>query len=336
MSDGLSKLPSEQASKLLSVVVPCFNEEEVIDETYKQLRNELERLATAYTLRYEILFVNDGSRDKTLLKLHQIHSNHSASAGTSQGKVVVLSLARNFGHQVALSAGLVQTKGDAVVAIDADLQDPPAVIEEMLRRYLDGVDVAYGMRASRDGETFFKVFSARLFYLIVRRLTRIDIPLDTGDFRLMSRRALNVFNSMPERHRFVRGMVPWLGFRQEPVKYARAKRFAGNTKYPLGKMLALALDGITSFSNAPLRTSYFMGVCVGIGSAFIAFYIVVNKLVTGYPVQGWSSLMVAILFLGSVQLVTIGILGEYIGRIYDEVKGRPLFILDEEASRLAP
>jgi polyisoprenyl-phosphate glycosyltransferase len=317
----------------LSVVVPCYNEQEVIEESYRQLCVELEAIAQKFSMGYELIFVNDGSRDNTLSLLQSIQLKHSVDFAQTLGKVKVLALARNFGHQLALTAGLTQARGDAIVAIDADLQDPPAVILKMIERWKEGVDVVYGMRESREGESWFKLLSAKLFYLVVRRLTRINIPLDTGDFRLMSRRALDVFNAMPERNRFIRGMIPWIGFRQEPVHYARSKRFAGVTKYPLSKMIGLALDGITSFSNAPLQTAFLAGVAIAAVSVFFALYIVVREIFFGFPVQGWSSIMVAILFIGSVQLVTIGILGEYVGRIYDEVKKRPMFILDLQASR---
>lgn len=316
--------------QLLSVVVPCYNEQEVIEETHAQLVRELEAIAARHDLRYEIIYVNDGSRDRTLGLLQKIHASHTSG----RGKVRIAALARNFGHQLALSAGLFQAEGDAIVAIDADLQDPPAVIGEMVARWKDGADVAYGVRETREGETFFKLLSAKLFYLTVRRLTRIDIPLDTGDFRLMSRRALDIFKSMPERHRFIRGMIPWIGLKQIAVPYKRAARFAGETKYPLSKMITLALDGITSFSNAPLRAAYLMGFGVAFVSLLAALGLIIARLAFGNPTPGWTTLMVVILFLGAIQLVTVGILGDYLGRIYDQVKQRPLFILDDRESRL--
>lgn len=314
-------------SRTISVVVPCYNEEEVITETHKRLFATCEKLSAERVSGAEIIYVNDGSRDATLSKLQQLAQETSALVS-----IRVICLARNFGHQIALSAGLANAHGDAVIAIDADLQDPPEVMELMVEKWLQGADVVYGQRLSRAGENLFKLVTARLFYIVVKRITRIDIPLDTGDFRLMSRRVLDVFNGMPERHRFVRGMVPWIGFRQEAVTYHRAPRFAGETKYPLTKMLKLALDGITSFSNAPLRTAYLMGVSVAGLSILYAISIVWHSIRHGYPVVGWASLMVAILFMGSVQLITIGILGEYIGRIYDQVKARPLFTIDRRAS----
>lgn len=315
--------------KVLSVVVPCFNEEAVIHETFKQLVAECSRICRLHDMSYEIIFVNDGSKDNTLSLLHALHAGHTDSVG----QIKVLALARNFGHQIALSAGLKMATGHAIVAIDADLQDPPEVIEQMVERWKMGVDVVYGMRSRRDGESAFKLFTAKCFYKLLRKLTRVEIPLDTGDFRLVSRRALDVFNQMPERQRFIRGMIPWIGFKQEAVLYNRSKRFAGETKYPFTKMLRLALDGLTSFSNAPLQTAYLTGFFVAALCVLYAIVIIVRKFFIGYPVEGWSSLMVIVLFLGAVQLITVGILGDYIGRIYEEVKKRPLFIIDEESSR---
>lgn len=319
-------------SRLLSVVVPCFNEEAVVVETHRRLSSELERIGQAHDLAYEILYLNDGSRDRTLDLLHQIHAEHSARA-SRRGDVVVVALARRFGHQLAVTAGLELAQGDAVVVIDADLQDPPAVIEAMVERWNAGADVAYGVRESRQGESAFKRATASLFYRVMRRMTGIDIPADAGDFRLLSRRVVDVFNRMPERHRFIRGMIPWIGFRQEPVPYARAARFAGTTKYPFMKMLRLAFDGVTAFSNIPLKLTYWLGFSAATFSLAWIVWVVVDKLWFGTPVRGWSSLMAVILFLGAAQLITIGIVGEYIGRIYDEVKKRPLFVVDETASR---
>lgn len=314
---------------LLSVAVPCYNEEEVIKHTHDTLCKTLEQICQTHQCQYEIIYINDGSKDNTLSLLQQIHQEFKSS----NGRVVIVALARNFGHQIALTAGLKHAQGDAIVAIDADLQDPPSVIAEMIDKWKAGADVVYGVRQQRHGESFFKLLTAKLFYLTLRSLTKVDIPLDTGDFRLMSRRALDVFNGMPECHRFIRGMVPWIGFRQEPVVYTRSSRFAGTTKYPLKKMLALAFDGIVSFSNTPLKASYFMGFWVAVAALTYAFYIIFKALRHDFPVTGWASLMVCVLFLGAVQLMTIGILGEYIGRIYDEVKKRPLFIVDEQNSK---
>ena len=316
-------------TQLLSVVVPCYNESAVIEETHKKLLLALTKICQIFDLNFEVIYVNDGSKDDTLERLQRM----AVSEG-SRDKVKVLSLSRNFGHQLALSAGIEFAAGDAVVAIDADLQDPPEVMAQMVEKWKAGADVVYGVRRKRLGESWFKLITAKMFYLTVRKLTRIDIPLDTGDFRLMSRQAVDVFVAMRERHRFIRGMIPWIGFKQESVSYNRHPRFAGETKYPLSKMMKLALDGITSFSNAPLQTAFVVGTLTALGALAYAAFILIYALVSGFPVEGWSSIMVVILFLGAVQLMSVGILGEYIGRIYDEVKQRPLVIIDKEKSVL--
>jgi len=318
---------------IISIVVPCYNEEEVIIETNKRLTIELNKLADKRNLKYEIIYVNDGSRDNTLKILHQLEKEN-LEKNSINGKLIILSLAKNFGHQIALSAGLQHAKGNAIISIDADLQDPPEVIEGMLELWKEGSDIVYGVRTVREGETWFKLITAKLFYIIVRKLTNCDIPLNSGDFRLMSRRALDIFNSLPEKNRFIRGMVPWIGLKQTPIYYERSARFAGTTKYPLTKMIKLALDGIIGFSNTPLKSAYYLGFTVAFLSFIYGFFILVYSQIKAFPVQGWSSIMVTILFIGGIQLITIGILGEYIGRIYDEVKKRPLFIINDKESRL--
>ena len=303
---------------LLSVVVPCFDEEAVIRETHRRLVATLE---TVPELDFELIYVDDGSRDATLEVLRE-HQHADA-------RVRVLALSRNFGHQIAVTAGLQQAAGQVVVIIDADLQDPPEVIPEMLDRWREGVDMAYGVRTGRDGETVFKRWTASAFYRLLDRLTDIPIPLDTGDFRLMDRAVVDAFLTMPERDRFVRGMVAWTGFRQEPVPYRRAARAAGATKYPIRKMVRLAMDGIVSFSLAPLRLATWLGLlALGLAAAGIA-YAVVLRFFTAAWVPGWSLLLISILFLGGLQLVALGILGEYVGRIYGEVKRRPLYLVKE-------
>ena len=303
---------------LLSVVVPCFDEEAVIRETHRRLVAILE---TVPELDFELVYVDDGSRDATLKVLRE-HQHADA-------RVRVLALSRNFGHQIAVTAGLRQAAGQVVVIIDADLQDPPEVIPEMLDRWREGVDIAYGVRTGRDGETVFKRWTASAYYRLLDRLTNISIPLDTGDFRLLDRAVVDAFLTMPERDRFVRGMVAWTGFRQEPVPYRRAARAAGETKYPIRKMVRLAMDGIVSFSLAPLRLATWLGfLALGLAAAGIA-YAVVLRLFTAAWVPGWSLLLISILFLGGVQLVVLGILGEYVGRIYGEVKRRPLYLVKE-------
>ena len=303
---------------LLSIVVPCFDEEAVIRETHRRLAATLE---TVPELDFELVYVDDGSRDATLEVLRELRH--------ADARVRVLALSRNFGHQIAVTAGLRQAAGQVVVIIDADLQDPPEVIPEMLDRWRAGVDIAYGVRTGRDGETVFKRWTASAYYRLLDRLTNISIPLDTGDFRLMDRAVVDAFLTMPERDRFVRGMVAWTGFRQEPVPYRRAARAAGATKYPFGKLVRLAMDGIVSFSLAPLRLATWLGfLALGLAAAGIAHALVL-RLFTAAWVSGWSLLLFSILFLGGVQLVVLGVLGEYVGRIYGEVKRRPLYLVKE-------
>jgi dolichol-phosphate mannosyltransferase len=269
----------------------------------------------------ELIYVDDGSRDATLNILRDLQE--------ADPRVRVIALSRNFGHQIAITAGMEHAHGDAVVVIDADLQDPPEIILEMLDRWRQGVDVAYGVRSEREGETAFKLWTAKAFYRFINRLSDVPIPLDTGDFRLIDREVLNALLAMPERDRFVRGMVAWIGFRQEPVYYRRAARLAGETKYPLKKLLRLAMDGILSFSLLPLR----LAVCMGFAAAGLALlgiiYALVLRLLTDVWVTGWTLLFIGMLFLGGVQLLFLGVMGEYLGRIYGEVKHRPLYLVKE-------
>ena len=304
--------------KLISVIVPCYNEEQVIEETHRRLTATLTGIEGA---GYELLYVDDGSRDNTLKLLREI--------GASNPHVRVIALSRNFGHQIAVTAGLEHASGDAVVVIDADLQDPPDVIIEMLGRWREGVDVAYGVRSEREGETAFKLWTAKVFYRFINRLSDVAIPLDTGDFRLMDRQVVDALLAMPERDRFVRGMVAWVGFRQEPVYYRRAARLAGETKYPLRKMLRFATDGILSFSLVPLRLAVYMGFLAA-GLALLGIlYALALRLFTDVWVTGWTLLFIGMLFLGGVQLLFLGVMGEYLGRIYGEVKRRPLYLVKE-------
>ena len=308
--------PHRSTRVLLSVVVPCFDEEAVLRETHRRLVATLE---TVPELDFELVYVDDGSRDATLEVLRELRH--------ADARVRILALSRNFGHQIAVTAGLQQAAGQVVVIIDADLQDPPEVIPEMLDRWRAGVDIAYGVRTARDGETVFKRWTASAYYRLLDRLTNISIPLDTGDFRLLDRAVVDAFLTMPERDRFVRGMVAWTGFRQEPVPYRRAARAAGETKYPIRKMVRLAMDGIVSFSLAPLRLATWLGLlALGLAVAGIAHALVL-RLSTGAWVPGWGLLLISILFLGGLQLVALGILGEYVGRIYGEVKRRPLYLV---------
>ena len=301
----------------MSVVVPCYNEEAVIDETHRRLSGVLGRLGCPF----EIIYVNDGSRDRTLPKLKTLQSRF--------GYVRVLSFSRNFGHQMAVTAGIDHAVGDAVVLIDADLQDPPEVIVEMVQKWREGYDVIYGQRHARAGETAFKLATAKLFYRLINRLSDVPIPVDTGDFRLMSRAVVDVIKRMPERDRFIRGMVSWVGFRQCPIQYERAERYAGTSKYPLKKMMAFAADGILSFSIKPLHLATSVGFLAS-GLAFLGIiYALFLRLFTAYWVSGWTLMIISVLFLGGVQLICLGIIGEYIGRIYSATKRRPLYLVAE-------
>lgn len=303
---------------LLSVVIPCFNEADSLRETHRRLTAVAAGLPA---LEIEWLYVNDGSRDATLSVLREL-ANEDA-------RIRVISFARNFGHQLAVTAGIDAAQGDALVIIDADLQDPPELIVEMVAQWQAGYDVVYGTRIDRAGESWFKLASARAFYRLLNRLSEVPIPLDTGDFRLISRRVADALRAMPERDRFLRGMVSWVGFRQVALPYRRAPRYAGSSQYPLRKMFRFATDGILSFSSAPLRLSVSLGIAAaGLALAGI-LYALVLRLFTDIWVEGWTALMIAVLFIGGVQLISIGILGAYVGRIYNEIKRRPLYVVDE-------
>ena len=304
-------------SRLVSIVIPCYNEEENLRETHRRVTQAVSRGG----VEYEIVYVDDGSRDATASMLRELHSHDS--------RVHVVYLSRNFGHQFAVTAGLAHARGDAVIIMDADLQDPPEVAVEMIQRWQEGYDVVYGVRIDRQGETRFKLITATLFYRLIRWLSDTEIPLDTGDFRLLDRKVVDAIIAMPERDRFVRGMVSWAGFRQIGVPYRRAARFAGETKYPFPKMVRFALDGILSFSVKPLRLSTLLGfVSAGLAMAGIV-YALAMRLFTQRWVTGWTALIIAILFLGGAQLLSLGIIGEYIGRLYGEAKRRPLYLVRE-------
>lgn len=301
----------------ISIVVPCYNEEDVIVETLKRLC----AFARQAEADVEIIFIDDGSSDSTrdLIK-----------AFDSQGVPIrLVGFSRNFGHQVAVTAGINLAQGDAIVLIDADLQDPPEVIHDMIKKWREGFDVVYGVRTERAGESGFKRATARGFYRVLNRLSDVPIPFDTGDFRLMSKAVADVLRAMPEKDRFLRGMVSWAGFRQTPLYYKRAPRYAGVSKYPLAKMIRFAVDGILSFSIKPLQLSVTLGM-VSAGVALCGIiYALVLRIFTDIWVEGWTALMIAVLFMGGVQLISIGILGEYVGRIYSQSKGRPLYVVDE-------
>ena len=309
----------ESRIPLISLVIPCYNEEEVIVETYRRLA----ALANGRPAeRFEFVFVDDGSRDRTLDLLRGI------AAGDERVRVV--SFARNFGHQLAVTAGVDHAHGDAVVLIDADLQDPPEVVGQMIDHWKEGYEVVYGVRTDRPGESRFKLFTAHLFYRLLNRLSDTPIPLDTGDFRLMDRAVADVLRGMPERDRFIRGLVSWIGYRQLALPYRRAERFAGTTKYPLRKMVRFASDGMISFSVKPLKLAIMVGLLSALVACLGIVWVLVGRLLTdGWVVPGWSATILAILFLGGMQLLCTGILGEYIGRIYMQSKGRPLYVVGE-------
>lgn len=304
---------------MISVVVPVFNEEGNVEELARRAQRIM--LGIDGQPDFELIFVNDGSRDGTLAALRRI--------AREIPQIVIVNLSRNFGHQLAATAGLDTARGDAVILMDGDLQDPPELIVDFIAKWREGYDVVYAVRRSRAGESWFKTVTARLFYRTVRRLTKVNIPLDTGDFRLMSRRVVDALKQTPEKHRFLRGLVSWVGYNQVGIEYDRDARFSGTTKYPLSKMLRFAIDGVTSFSDVPLRLASLFGFVIS-GLAFVVAIIeIAIKLFTGYNLPGYTSTIFAILFLGGVQLIGIGILGEYVGRIYEEIKGRPLYLIAE-------
>lgn len=301
-----------------SIIVPLYNEELVIEETYKRLTEVMARTGEAY----ELVFVNDGSRDKTEQLAKRIIEKDK--------RVCLINFSRNFGHQTAISAGMDNARGQAVVVIDADLQDPPEVILQMIEKWKEGYDVVYGKRLARKGETVFKKVTAKVFYRFLSSLTNIDIPTDTGDFRLIDRKVCDAMKTIKEKNRYIRGLVSWVGFKQTSVEYVREERFAGETKYPLKKMLKFASDAVTSFSDKPLRIAAYLGNTISIVSFLYLLYVVIRKLTVGDFGEGWASIVAISLFFNGVVLVVLGIIGEYIGRIYDECKNRPLYIIDEK------
>jgi dolichol-phosphate mannosyltransferase len=304
---------------LISILAPVYNEEPVLRELYRQVREVMDE--TGYP--WELVLVNDGSRDRSEEIIAELHEEDDRVKG--------ISFSRNFGFQVAVTAGLDHAHGDAVILTDADLQDPPTVFPRMIAKWEEGFDVVYGIRSSRQGETWFKVVTAKVFYRLIYRITDIDIPLDTGDFRLMDRRVVNAIRGMPERNRFLRGMVPWVGYKQTGITYERRARFAGESKFSsVRQMLPFALDAITSFSYLPLQLATYMGFLLA-GLSLLAIVVVVALRLLGPsdPLLGQATTLVTVLFLGGVQLISLGIIGEYLGRIYDEVKGRPLYLIDQ-------
>ena len=300
-----------------SIVAPAYNEEEVLPEFHSRIREVMDRLGEPW----ELVVVNDGSTDTTSEVLSQLHAQDP--------RVCVVDFARNFGHQIAVTAGLDHARGDAVVIIDADLQDPPEVIADLIARWKEGWEVVYGVRSEREGETWFKLFTARLFYRLIGALTDVDIPPDAGDFRLLDRRVVEDMRTMREHRRFIRGMTSWVGYRQTGVSYVRHARLAGETKYPFWKMFRLALDAITGFSGFPLRLATICGsILLGVGVIF-GLVLLGLRLTGSNPLAGQGVTLTAVFVLSGTQLLFLGIIGEYIARIYDEVRGRPLYTVRE-------
>jgi dolichol-phosphate mannosyltransferase len=298
----------------LSLIIPVYNEEEIIAELDRRLKGLLHGMDETW----EVVFVDDGSRDGTPLALKVL--------AAAEPRYKVISFSRNFGHQAAITAGMDRAEGDAVVIMDADLQDPPEVVTQMIEKWREGYDVVYGQRSIRHGESIFKRATAAAFYRLFRMMLPIELPLDTGDFRLMSRGVVLSMRALREQHRFVRAMVSWVGFRQTAVQYERPERFAGETKYPLRKMIRFAIDGITSFSIVPLRIATWLGMLSGLVAIITSGWAVYAS-IAGETVPGWATIMIAVALAASAQLIMTGILGEYIGRIYEEVKRRPLYVV---------
>jgi glycosyltransferase involved in cell wall biosynthesis len=300
----------------LSIVVPCFNEEECLRPLHARVTAAA---LDCFGSDYELLLVNDGSRDSSWALMEALAADDP--------QLVAINLSRNHGHQLALTAGLDLSRGEHILIVDADLQDPPELLGAMLETMRrEGADVVYGVRRSRAGESSFKKATAHGFYRLLASATDVDIPVDTGDFRLMTRRALNVLLAMPEQARFIRGMVAWIGFKQIPIPYDRDERFAGTSKYPIGKMVRFALDALTSFSSAPLKLASHAGLALSLGSLLIVAYILYGW-ITGRSAPGWTSVMLVVVVLGAVQMFVLGLMGEYIGRLYSQAKQRPLYIV---------
>lgn len=303
----------------ISVIIPCYNEEEVIEKTYEEVKKVMDE--NKYD--YEIIFVDDGSKDRTLEILRKISQEDN--------NVVVISFSRNFGHQPAVSAGIKNSSGDVAIIIDADLQDPPQLIPEMIKIHLEeGANVVYGVRKERKGESFFKKITAKLFYRFLNIMSDVKFPLDTGDFRLIDGKVIKEFKNLKERDKYIRGLISWMGFKQVPIYYDRNPRFAGVTKYPLKKMIKFALTGIFYFSDKPLKMVTTLGFITTIIGLLLGVYVVMIKIfVPSQVISGWASTMITIIFMGGVQLLTLGVIGKYIGNIFDEVKGRPEYIVKE-------
>ncbi len=302
---------------LLSVVVPMYNEQEGAVECV----NRLNTVLTELKCRYEVLFINDGSRDRTLEILRQQKPNFP--------NIKIIDLSRNFGHQLAITAGIDIAEGDALIIIDGDLQDPPELFGEMIAKWREGFDIVHAKRRKRPGETPFKLLTAKIYYRLINEIAHVDMPVDVGDFRLMSRRAVEALKAMREKHRYVRGMVAWLGYNITSVEYDRSTRFAGVTKYSLRRMLSFSWTGLTSFSVVPLRLATLSGLASAFAGFLYGIYAIVAKFILGTAVIGWTSIIIIVLLLGGIQLICLGIIGEYVGKIYEEAKNRPLYLVKE-------
>ena len=300
-----------------SVVIPAYNEQEVITETY----NRITKVMSGMDEAYELIFINDGSKDKTAQIIAEFCKNDA--------HVRLIDFTRNFGHMSAISAGMEHARGQAVFIIDADLQDPPEVFPEMALKWKKGYHVVYGKRIKRKGESLFKRLSARIFYRFLRRMTSVDLPPDTGEFRLIDRKVCEAVNNLPEKSRYIRGLVSWVGFKQIPVEYIREERFAGVTKYPLKKMAAFAMDAVTSFSHKPLKLATMLGFSISLLSFLYILYVIYQRYFTDRTITGWASTIAAILFTQGIVLMILGLMGEYIGRIYTEIQNRPNYIIRE-------
>ena len=306
---------------LLSIVVPAYNEQEVLPSFHERLAAALSGLA----YETEVIYVNDGSTDNTLALLNQLHDEDE--------RVAIVDLSRNFGKEIALTAGLHKSEGDAVVVIDADLQDPPELIPQLVKEWENGFDVVYAKRSQRKGDAWFKKATASSFYRIIQRLGKVKIPEDTGDFRLLSRRAVAALNTLNEHHRFMKGLFTWIGYKQKAVLYDRDSRQAGQTKWNYWKLWNFALDGITSFTTAPLKFATYIGFLAALFAFFYGGFMLIRTLLFGNPVPGYPSLIVVVLFLGGLQLMAIGVVGEYVGRIFNETKQRPLYFVEDYKPR---
>ena len=304
----------------LTVIVPVFNEEAVLPEFHRRLAVVMDSLA----MQGEIIYVNDGSIDGSLNKIHRLMAEDT--------RVAIVDLSRNFGKEIAMTAGLDHAHGDAVVVIDADLQDPPELIPEMIEQWQSGYDVVYAQRTSRAGESAFKKSTAHVFYRLIQKLSRVQIPHDAGDFRLLSRRAVEALSGLREQHRFMKGLFAWIGYPQKAIQYERDARYGGETKWNYIGLWNFAIEGITSFSTIPLKVATYVGMLTALGAFLYGMFIVLETILYGNPVAGYPSLLVVVLFLGGIQLMALGVIGEYLGRMFDETKGRPLYLIKDYKS----